>query len=215
MASHEMVGSDLGQNLRLFAFFRRIRASVCKAAAGRGVNGVGYLARKQMTFSVSLAQINGWDRVEQADRIRMDMMTEKLIPRGIFHDLPHIHDHNFVADMTHDTQVVCDEHVSDFALLLQIHQQVENLRLDRNVKCRNRLVTDDELRVKNKCAGKADTLSPSAVKLMGVSVEISLWQAAKLHCFGYLCHALVLVRDRFGHPQRIKNRLAYGEVWVD
>ncbi len=51
-----------------------------------------------------------------------------------------------VGDVPHDLQVVRDEKVGDAHFLLQVHQQVEHLRLDRDVERRHRLVGDDQPR---------------------------------------------------------------------
>ncbi len=52
-----------------------------------------------------------------------------------------------VGDVAHDLQVVRDEQIGDAQLLLQVHQQVQHLRLDRHVERRHRLVGDDQLRI--------------------------------------------------------------------
>ena len=49
--------------------------------------------------------------------------------------------------MPHDGQVVRDEQVREAELLLQLLQQVDDLRLNRNVQCRHRLVRNDEIRL--------------------------------------------------------------------
>ena len=53
--------------------------------------------------------------------------------------------------------------------LLQLHQQVDNLRLDGNVQCGNRLVAEQKFRVDRQCAGNTDSLALSAGKFMDVS----------------------------------------------
>ena len=52
-----------------------------------------------------------------------------------------------VGDVAHDLQVVRNEQVGDAHFLLQIHQQVQHLRLDRHVERRHRLVGDDQPRI--------------------------------------------------------------------
>src|SRR5271163_75675 len=49
-----------------------------------------------------------------------------------------------VSDVVDDREVMRDEEISKPQLLLQIHQQVEDLRLDGDVERRGRLVADDE-----------------------------------------------------------------------
>ena len=57
---------------------------------------------------------------------------------------------------SHDRQVVGDEQVGQAELLLQILEQVDDLRLDRNVERRDRLVADDQLRRHRERASDAD-----------------------------------------------------------
>jgi hypothetical protein len=44
-------------------------------------------------------------------------------------------------------RIVRDEQVGQLELVLQVHQQVDDLRLDRDVERGDRLVADDQLRV--------------------------------------------------------------------
>jgi hypothetical protein len=61
------------------------------------------------------------------------------------------------------------EKQSQFQALSQITQQSENLRLDRHIQRRNRLVRNDELRLQCNSAGDAYSLSLATGKLMRVS----------------------------------------------
>jgi hypothetical protein len=60
-------------------------------------------------------------------------------------DLAEIHHGDAVGDVLHDRQVVRDEDVGEAEAGLQVAQQVDDLRLDRHVERRDRLVADDEL----------------------------------------------------------------------
>ena len=61
--------------------------------------------------------------------------------------------------MPHDREIVRDEQIGEFELALQVLQQVDDLRLHRNVERRDRLVADDEARLaaqgraRCRCAG--------------------------------------------------------------
>ena len=53
---------------------------------------------------------------------------------GDLDDLAQIHHDNSLADIFHDAQIMGDEEIGEIELLLQIHQQVQHLRLYRDVK---------------------------------------------------------------------------------
>ena len=62
-----------------------------------------------------------------------------------------------------------DEEVGEAKLLLQLHEQVEDLRLDRHVEGRHGLVRNDELRVHRQRPRDADPLALTAGELMRVA----------------------------------------------
>ena len=70
------------------------------------------------------------------------------------------------GEVVDNAQIMRDEHERQLHLLLQILQKVQNLGLNGDVQCRDRLVADDELRVHGKRAGDADTLAAAAVELV-------------------------------------------------
>ena len=85
---------------------------------------------------------------------------------------PEVHDHDPVGDVADDVQVVCDEDVGQVELLLEILEQVEDLRLHRHVERRDRLVADDQLRVHGQGAGDADALALAAGELVREAVVV-------------------------------------------
>ena len=72
--------------------------------------------------------------------------------------------------MAHHREVVADEEVGEPELLLQVLEQVDDLRLDRDVERGDRLVADDELRVERQRPGDADALALAAGELVRVAV---------------------------------------------
>ena len=77
-----------------------------------------------------------------------------------------------VGDVAHDVQVVRDEDVGEPELALQVLEQVEDLRLHRDVERRDRLVADDQLRVDRERAGDADALALAAGELVREAVVV-------------------------------------------
>ena len=97
---------------------RAARASAASPRAGR--------ARR----AASSARVYGWrGAAKSRSSARLDDPAE-------------VHHEHVVGDQLDHRQVVRDEDVGDAGLLLQVHEQVEHLRLDRDVERRNRLVGD-------------------------------------------------------------------------
>src|ERR1700738_3109910 len=67
-------------------------------------------------------------------------------------------------------QIVRNEEIGQAELALQVHHQVEDLRLNGDIEGRNRFVGDDELRRERERARDPDTLALAAgalVRVMG------------------------------------------------
>ena len=64
---------------------------------------------------------------------------------------------------------MCDEQIAEPQPLLQIAQQVHDLRLDRHIERRNRLVADDEIGLHAQGPGNTDPLSLTARHLVRVA----------------------------------------------
>ena len=78
---------------------------------------------------------------------------------------------------SHQPQVVRDEQIGQLQLLLQIHQQVDDLRLNRHVERRDRFVGDDERRVQRERARHADALPLAAAELVRIALEMRRLEA--------------------------------------
>ena len=88
-----------------------------------------------------------------------------------FDDLAEIHHGDAVTDVLDDGDVVRDEQIGEAELLLQIAQEVDDLRLHRDVERRHRLVADDEARIERQGAGDADPLALTAGEFVRVAVQ--------------------------------------------
>ena len=73
--------------------------------------------------------------------------------------------------MLDDAKVVRDEEIGEPELLLQVLQQIDDLRLDRDVERRDRFVADDELGTEGQRAGDADPLPLPAAELVRIAVR--------------------------------------------
>ena len=74
--------------------------------------------------------------------------------------------------MADDADVVGDEEVGEAELVLQVGEQVDDLRLDRDVEGGDRLVGDDQLRLQRQGAGDPDPLALAAGELVRVAVVV-------------------------------------------
>ena len=83
--------------------------------------------------------------------------------------------------MLDDGQVMRNEQIRQVHLLLQVFQQVDDLRLDRYVQRGDRLVADDEFRIESERSCDADTLALAAGELMRIAVLVERLQAALVH----------------------------------
>ena len=98
------------------------------------------------------------------------MLTSQTIALDtIFNKLAEVHDCNFICDVAHHSEVMRNEDERKTKVILQAFKKVKDLRLDRNIKCRNRLVCNDDLGIEGKCARNANTLPLPAGKLMRIS----------------------------------------------
>ena len=81
---------------------------------------------------------------------------------GQFAQGAQVHDRHPGADMLHHRKIVGDEQIGQAALLLGVHEQVEDLGLDGNVQGRHGFVGHHELRVHHQGPGDADALALAA-----------------------------------------------------
>ena len=87
-------------------------------------------------------------------------------------DLAEIHHRDAVADVLHHGEIVGDEQVGQAELALQVLQQVDDLRLDRDVERGDRLVADDQLGLDRERAGDADALALAAGELVRIALRV-------------------------------------------
>ena len=92
----------------------------------------------------------------------MPRIFEECVAGGDFDDGAEIHHRNRRADEFHDTQVVADEQVGQPQVALEVGEQVEDLRLDRDVERRDRLVRNQHRWIERQCARDAEALSLAA-----------------------------------------------------
>lgn len=161
-----------------------IGAAGRKTAAGSRVHRAGQFAAHDLGGKLFGLQAGDGHSIQQTLGIGVERILEQILGLGIFHTLAQIHDHDLVADVLDHAQIVGDKDIGQLFLILQIHQQIQDLCLNGNVQCRDRLVADDELRVHGQCAANADALAAAAVQLVAETLCITLIQTNGLHDLG-------------------------------
>ena len=78
----------------------------------------------------------------------MDRIGKQFFGRRFLHHLSQIHNGNFIGQMIDDTQIVSDKDIGKSHLLLQLLQEVDDLRLDGYIQCGYRLVTYDKFGIR-------------------------------------------------------------------
>ncbi len=92
----------------------------------------------------------------------MQWPVKEGISRRELDDLPEIHHRDPVRDVAHDREVVGDEQRGQPELGLEVLHQVDDLRLDGDVECRDGFVGDQQIRLERERASDPDSLSLSA-----------------------------------------------------
>ena len=105
----------------------------------------------------------------QGARVRVMRVLEDRRAIGHLSDAPEVHDRDAIADVLDDTHVVGDEHVGQAKLALERLEQVQDLRLDRDIECRDRFVAHQQLGFENERPGDADALPLAAREFVWVA----------------------------------------------
>ena len=95
---------------------------------------------------------------------------EEPADRGLLDDLTGVHDHDPVADLGHDAQVVSHEQHAHAELRAQRAEQLEDLGLDGDVERGGRLVRDQESRLARQRHRDQDPLTHPARERVWVVV---------------------------------------------
>jgi hypothetical protein len=116
-----------------------------------------------------------------------------------------------VAD---DREVVGDEEVGQPELVLELHEQVHDLRLDRDVERGDGLVQDEHLRVQRERPGDPDPLALAAGELVREAVRVLRAQA---HRAQELLHTALSLAPPVEavDAQRLPDDLAHGHARVE
>ena len=179
VARHLVARDQLGQRrLGGPADLLGLPAPGVEAARGRGQQRARYVALQpdalaSLPLTRRAAERLGYrNRRQQRHRVRVPRLGVQLVPVGEFDDLTQVHDRHLVADVPDHGQVVRDHHVGQAQLVLQVLEQVDDLRLDRHVEGAHRFVGHDQLGPQGQGPGDPDALPLAAGELVRVAVVV-------------------------------------------
>lgn len=137
----------------------RAVAALHETAGIRQVYRRGNLALDNLTLGLILAHDRQRNCRKQCLGVRMQRIFEQQISWCFFYHSSHIHNRNIIREIFYNGQVMGNEDIGQSQILLQLFEQVQNLRLNGNVQRGNRLVADNDFRIHSQSAGNTDTLT--------------------------------------------------------
>ena len=132
------------------------------AALGRGGDEAGNGGERHAATGVA-----GRGR-EQAGGVGMAGMAQHLGDRPLFDDAPGVDDHDLVAQLGDDAEIMGDEQDGQAEVVPQRSQEVENLRLNGDVERGGRFIGDEQLRAADQGHGDHHPLAQAARQLMRI-----------------------------------------------
>ena len=107
--------------------------------------------------------------------------------------------------MAHHGQIVRDEQVRELELALQVFEQIDDLRLDRNVERRYRFIAHDEGRLHRQRTRYSDALALAAGELVRIALDHVVEQTDLRQQFGAAGRARV--EREFSVDELVKGTL--------
>jgi len=108
-------------------------------------------------------------------------IAEQLSGISLFNALPQIHNHDFIRYMLDDGKIMGDKHICKTHAFLKVHQEVQYLCLNGNIKGRNRLIANNEFRIKSQSPSYSYALSSSTVEFMRICIIKSFSKTYRFH----------------------------------
>jgi hypothetical protein len=128
-------------------------------------------------------------------------------------DAPGLHDRDAVGDLGDHRQLVGDEDDRHAQLVAQVDEQLQQLRLDRDVERADRLVGDEHLGVDRQRPRHGDALALAAAELLGLAVGEARREVHALQRPRHERRAVLRARSVV-HAAGLVQRLAHGHPRV-
>lgn len=119
-------------------------AAWVKRAAAWRVDRVRYLTLRWRHVTTECIDARG--RGQQHLCIGMTRRFEQRLGVSLFNQTSEVQNPDAIGHVPDNRQVMANEQVRQPQPILEIRHQVQHLRLHRNIECRCRLITDDEIR---------------------------------------------------------------------
>ena len=158
----------------------RIGAALVEGAARRRVQRVGQLA-DDFDFRLVRVRVDGRCGRQQRLGIGVQRAGVDLLLGPHFYRAAEVHHQDLIGDMPDHRQVVGDEHVGGVEFLLQIHEQVEHLCLNRYVEGGGRFVGHQHLGLQHHGARQGDPLALATREHVRVAMVMLRAQTHLLH----------------------------------
>ena len=149
------------------------RAARRETAARRGIEEI----RGQPLYRfelVSARPVETGHRAQQPRGIGMQGLGEHVLRAALLGQPRRVHDVHAVRIARHDPEVVRDHDERDAEIARKILHELQDLRLDRHIERRRRLVRDDELRIARERDRDHDALAHAARELVRILLEAAL-----------------------------------------
>src|SRR5690348_5550707 len=104
---------------------------------------------------------------------------QNLVGRSDFHNVAQIANRDVLTKVPSNSQIMTNKEESQVHFLLELHEKIQNLRLNRHVKCGKRLIGDDELWGQHQRPSDANPLLLTTRKLKGQPLQMS-WRKPDL-----------------------------------
>ena len=169
MTGYRMPRQPLFQ-LRCFLRTELLRdgAARMKLAARWRVSRIGRLAFQP--DALSSVFVNGGDGRQERSGIGVERVRVQFLCRGQFHDLAQVHHRDAVAHVFYHTEIMRDENVGQGMELLEILEEIENLRLDRYVQRLDGLIGDNQGRLHGERPGNPNPLAHTTAELVRILI---------------------------------------------
>ena len=103
---------------------------------------------------------------QQRLRIRMIRALEKLQRRRGLDDAPQIHDDHAVGEVLDHAEIVADEQIREVEVGSELHEEIQHLRLNRDIERGDRFVADQQLGLDGQGTRDADARALAAGELV-------------------------------------------------
>ncbi len=215
MAGGEMGGGDFAEGRGLgAAAVHGHRTAGVKRTAGRRMDRGRHIAGQHDALALGIRvhfRYGGYERLG----VGMLRLADEGLGFGQFHDFAEVHDHHAAADVLDHGEIVRNEQIGDAALLLEVAQQVDDLRLHGDVERADGFVADDEFGFHGEGAGDADALALAAAEFVGITPGVRGVQPDGLEQFGDALLAGGFASGERMNIQRLADDLLDGHARIE